>query len=307
VNISEINFQDILSDYFYGTGALSATETLLNAITKCKKAWMKRMLRHHGEWPVSDSYEIQFRDAVDDLIVCYNVLEVAITGGLILQPENNSQFWNDARVILENEFVRYYYVNLYPERLPQLLLLRLQCKFGYIEDGPTRVLVMSFFDLDRQFIQNHRGRYLLKMLDDFTIAGYRFLDVSSLLESPEKFIKSLLKNPDEKSILDEAVHELDLFLEFCFKLYDMILRSEPWPLLQSEIWLRYSYWFDIIGVQLNHHLGKALDKFLTWPPLSADQNLSEIQNYVDRARRTLKYLLSAKYTSYADKMLKSFR
>lgn len=224
MNLQEANFEDILSFYYENTDAREAAKELLGAIYGGNHAWLERTLRYHGERRVSDLTEIAFRNGVDDLMDCFGVLEIGATAGFVSVDSGPRGFRTDALRLLQNEHVRKYYASNYPERLPQMFLLRLEGRNGHVEDAAATPLCLSFFSLDHTFVQNHRAGYLLMLLDDFTVDGYRFEDMIGLLERPDQFVESLFRV--RKTALDYAVQELSLFFDFCFNLKELLEAAE---------------------------------------------------------------------------------
>ena len=308
MNLHVANFQDIFSTYFQGTDAHNAAGVILRKIELGESAWLARSLRHHREDPITKSKEIAFRDGVDELIDCFNVVEVAAMAGLISVDAADPWFGETVFPILKDFHVRKYYKVNYPQRLPQMLLLRLEGK-NLLVEPEAETLGLAFLDLDRRFNMDLGDSYLLALFDDFTIAGqYRFKDVIRLLEMPEKFMASLFKNEEDKDVPEQAAQELTLFIDFCFRLKELLEAGAKRKVLQAEIWLKYSYWFDILSKKLNRRLGQVLDRFVVWKPSSGgDQAVEEIQNYVLKARATLDFLFSQKYAGRVDALLDEHR
>src|SRR6185369_10312408 len=135
MSVKLANFHDILAFYFEGTSACVAAKDLIYAINNDHEPWLQRMLQNSPENTLRNNKEILFRKRVDALLGCYSVMEVAITGQLIPNPDPDEEFWKNAFSILDNAHVRYYYTVLHVEPLLRLLHKRLKDKSD-IENAP---------------------------------------------------------------------------------------------------------------------------------------------------------------------------
>lgn len=304
MNIQAANFDDILSYYFYATDANEALDVLQRKIERGKEKWLKRMLRDYREDPIYDPDEVAFRDGVDALLTFCNVVEYAATGRLINMQPSRHWSWLPLSGVLRNVHVRKYYRDFYPDRLPQLLLYRIDGKHEAVEEPGAENHCRRFLTLDWQFEKKHRSGYLLKLLDDFTIEDIRFSDVTERFEAPDGVIKSLLRPYDKKKAIDEAVIEFSQFLSFCGVLNQELEDTTGFPLLQAEAWSRYAYWFEIIEPKMNRRLGRTLNKFVTWkPPQGGQEAEKEIQDFVATAKSNLQKLFSREYSSRINTIL----
>jgi hypothetical protein len=297
VNVQDANFQDLLAAYYLGMPAQEAAEHLLKAIRGKANLQLTNLLRDYRVRPVYSDREIKLRAAVDRLLIFYDVMEIAALTGFI-RPPDRADFWKETESILEKTQVRKYYVEYYPLNLPRLLLLRMKGRHITVEKDTDLLvsLFVKFLELDRRFMADLNDGVFLRMLDSFTIDGRGFDDMVALIESQQEFIRRILLPPDEREIVDKALHEFSLFMQFSFDLYDLLARMRACPLLQSEVWNHYSYWFGIIGEQLERGLGQALNKFLTWRPgKNNEEQAKEIQDYVTKAKTVIKELTSLNF------------
>jgi hypothetical protein len=296
VNVPQANLEDLLARYYEATSARAAAEHLLGLIRDQKQAELAALLRDHRERTVEDPVELELRAAVDQLLTCYSAFEVACIAGFI--PSIPDGFRSQAGTILGHREVRRFYEKLYPTRLPTLFLRRIQRNgSGPLVEGPAVAGVMiAFLELDRQFTEKLAEKTLLLLLDSFTLDEERFDDFVNLLGTPAAFIERLLDEDNHEDVLALAAKEFGLFMQFCFDLRDLLIRTEI-PLLQSAVWTYYSYWFDILGRELNTRLGQALERFLQWKAdgEEAAEASEEIQDYVRRARGVLEELTSGAY------------
>lgn len=298
MNVHRANFQDILRFYFERQTAATATEVLEHMIAGREHLQLANLLRDHRRKSVYSKRERYLRACIDDLLLCYNIFEIGTLTQFIPGPDE-SEFWHKIQTILENKHVRRYVEEFYPLKLPQLLALRLQQHYRQVEvdDGAVANVVVQFLALDRGFMSNLNDSYLLSMLDSFTIQGYRFHDVVKLIDKPETFVERILLPPTKRSIPDLALQELSQFFQFSINLDELLRSLNGYPLVQSELWNHYSYWFERIGSKLHRKLGAALDQFLGWKPIDSDDRAAlEIQEYVGRARLVIDTLTSRRYS-----------
>ena len=303
--IQRANFEDLRERYFQASPADVAVEVLLEAIREKKHLYLSTLLRDYRERAVRDPKEIELRAAVDALLIGYSVMEMAVLSGFILPPEA-SPFWKEAESILSNNQMRRYYVEFYPIRLPQLLLLRLQGRHTATEaQSPTLIgTLLQFLELDYRFMRELNDSELLRMLDSFWYGGVGFPHIVDLIASKDEFVRSMLRPPEERDLRDKVLHQFSLFMQFCFDLQALLDRVDKHPLLQSELWHHYSYWFGIIGQQMQRQLGEAVDQFLAWEAAGASkEQATEIRDYVAKANAVVKKLVSPSYREPVDRLL----
>jgi hypothetical protein len=306
VNLQQANFEDLLATYYLGTAAHEAAQHLGRLARTEQHLELATLLRDYRERGIHSRTEIELRAATDRLMTCCSVMEIASLTGFV--PElRQTDFAMAMLPILENKHVRRYYEDFYPTKLPQLFRHRLSGTNRVIEKSDrsdTYSRVMAFLDLDRRFMEQLDDGYLLRMLDSFRIEGYWFSDVVAVVRKPEEFISRLLLAPEERDALSRALNEFSLFMQFCFDLQRLLTLTQPQPLLQSAIWNHYSYWFDIIGMELNEQLGDALSQFLAWKPEGDDIDASNaVQTYVAEARAALETLTSRRFANPVDTLL----
>jgi hypothetical protein len=307
MNIQKVNLEDLLATYYHGTAAYEAAKHLGNLIRGDQQRQLATLLRDYRERAITSPKEIKLRAATDRLMTCYSIMEITSLMDFIPALQQTS-FGINMRTILENKLVRRYYEEFYPEKMPQLFRRRLAGTNRVIEkiDPPDlNHTIMVFLDLDRRFMETLDDGYLLRMLDSFTIQGYRFSDVVELVSKPDKFINHLLLVPKESDVMSRTINEFSLFMQFCFDLRKLLSQTESYPLIQSAMWNHYSYWFDIIGDELSKQLGEALSRFLEWKPVGEDRDAAKaVQDYVHEAHTVLHVLMSQKFVGPVDVLLK---
>lgn len=232
VNLQQANYESLLDSYYQNTTAHQAAEHLGSLIQDKKGQELAILLRDYREEAITSSREINLRAATDRLMKCCSVMEIASLARFI--PDlRQTKFGLEMHAILENEYVRRYYEEFYPEKLPLLFRFRLAGKnlaSENIEASNINGTIIAFLDLDRRFMETLDDSYLLRMLDSFTIDGYRFSDIIDLINRPSEFIHYLLMEPKERETLSHAVNELSLFMQFCFDLKCLLSRSSSYPI-----------------------------------------------------------------------------
>ena len=308
MNLQWANFEDLLATYYHGTAAHEAASHLAALISRKREGELATLLRDYREKAITSPTEINLRAAIDRLMNCCSVIEIASLTSFV--PElSQTSFAREMQPILDDRNVRRYYQEFYPTKLPQLFCYRLagsNCSIEAAEQGVSFRNVMAFLDLDRRFSEKLDDGYLLRMLDSFRIQGYWFSDVVDIIGSPQGFINRLMLPPEERDARSQALTEFSLFMQFCFDFRLLLNWTESEPLLQSAMWNHYSYWFDIIGDKLRQQLGDALARFLEWTPAGTDQETAKaIQTYVREAEGVLRVLTSRQFAGPVDALLRS--
>lgn len=309
MNVQIANFENLLASYYDGTTAHEAAKHIIDLIRKEQHEMLSSLLRDYREKSITSTEEITFRASTDRLMKCVSACEIASLLNFI--PDvRHTKFGRQMTTILENKHVRRYYEDFYPERMPQLFRSRLSGTNTITEKIRARDvnrLIIVFLDLDRRYMETLEDGYLLRMLDSFTIDGYRFSDVVNLIGEPDQFINRLLLAPKERDTLSKALNEFSLFMQFCFDLRRLLLKTDSYPLIQSAIWNHYGYWFEIIGDELQEQLGQALTRFLDWQSHTGNRAAVEsVQKYVREARDVLTVLTSKKFISPVDLLIEDF-
>jgi small subunit ribosomal protein S6 len=303
MNLQQANFEDLITTYYYGTSAYEAAGHLVGLITREQSQPLATLLRDYRKRAVNMPSEIKFREAVDDLMICCSAMELASLIGFI-PIFQQTDFGSKILLILENKYVRLYYEEFYPTKLPQLLRCRLAGAHHVINGTELYSNFMAFLALDRRFMEKLNNCYLLRMLDSFTIKEYRFSDVVNLLSTPNKFIELLLVAPDKRDVMSQTLNEFSSLMQFCFDLRKLLILTESQPLFQSAIWNHYSYWFQIIGKELSEQLGEALQQFIKWKPVINNKDtINTIYCYVTKAKAVLSELTSNNYSIPVDDLL----
>lgn len=297
MNIPEANYQTLLKTYFENETVASVREQLLDLIRQGDQRKLGTLLRDHRSRSVKSKREIDFRSAVDALLNGYSALEIALTA-VFIPPPDQSAFWEQTALLLDHPAVQRYYGEYYSLILPQLLHRRLQNPDQRLDsqDQDFSSPLLQFLHLDQRFNETFHDSYLLKMLDSFSIDGFRFPDVVRAISDPRDFVERVLLPPDQQGVLDIALVQFGDFLRFCFELHGLLNRLVDAPALQTRIWGHYGYWFGKMGSRLKSSLGTALDGLNEWESSGDDpQSGTEIVEFVARSRQVLDELCAESY------------
>jgi hypothetical protein len=297
VTVKSANLEDLHRTYFQRTGAARALKEILHHIEAGRLKKLSSVLRSHEYATISSESEIAFRDRVDDLLSYCGVLEIAVLARFIDEP-GDSAFWLNLSRILGCLPVQRYYVEYYPQRLPNLLQARLTGRFAIFLPDDHRVLeaMMEFFRLDRRFHRLFDGGVLLPMLDGFTYDGVGLEDVAECIARPRRFLDALLAPRDDRDVTELAIQEFAAFVQFSFELKELLDRLDELPLLQSEIWHYFGYWYGHLRSEMRTGLRDALNEFTHWRAPARQREASRaVRTEVRRANLVIAALTSRTY------------
>lgn len=229
------------------------------------------ILRDHRELGVYKRSEIDFRHDVDHFLHFVGVLELA-TQVQFFDPQKLA--WKDAteatattfRALSDESFVRYF-SQIYPEELPQVFgsRLGLHPEYEFIElpprHGPQYVFY-KLLEVDRLFVCDPDMDLFLKLLDDFTISGFRFSDLLEVLSNPKDVAKLL--DSESFSVAADSMIGMEKFLFFCEALVPVLRAASESPSFQASTYELYRYWFSETGSNSRVKLGEALSKIAAW-------------------------------------------
>jgi hypothetical protein len=302
MNLKTTNFEDLHKSYYNGTGAARAATEIVRSIEGRETSKLAHLLRDHRKETVQSQTEIAFRDRVDELLTYCGILEIGSLAKFIDGPDG-APLWSTLGMILSNPAVRNYYVQYYPVRLPYLLHARIRGEhsLGESESSEVHSLMIDFLRLDHRFDSLFGEGYLLPMLDHFTYGDIGFDDVVQSIQQPGRFIDALLRPENERDITEIAIQELSALVQFSYDLKRLLDRAGAYPLLQSEMWHHFGYWYGSVGTRMRSGLGEALDQFLRWQPEGEQEEaLAEIREEIARAKAVIYALTSSSYSTAAN-------
>jgi len=258
-----------LKNRFYERGGAAAAIRVIEK-TRPQKLW--HLLRHHNEEPVLGQ-EVTLRDAVDDLLSFYGVVEVASCIDFV--PSVLPQaFQEEALRVLSEPAVRRYYewnyplpiVNRFRERLLGWTIARDR------SGGVDKIsLFYRFLSLLEMIESDDRVTAFLWLLDSGEEGGYEIDDVLYVLSSPKRFISSTSRSPQRQTKLDKAVIGFSRFLNICVEYYNLLRDAAEVPVFAESIWAHQAYWF----YRLHEDFGKDLERSIKltnrWTKSKADK------------------------------------
>ncbi len=262
-DLRQVNLADLKQIYLLGTEAAQAARVLEGR--GADMSYMTRLLRHHAV-AVTDPEEINLRESFDQFMEFCSILEIAAISSYVPPvSEWPRQQRESVLQALQHPAVRTFYEKHYPLVLPQLLRGRLQGEAALVESGQDAPgLYVRLLDLNVAMRPDVELTTFFRMLDQFTIGGYRISDVNELLKDPDSFFEHLACPPSKRTPLQHGLRGLGRFLVFCDRLGDWLKASSKFPFLQSAGWHLYGYWFGIMRESLARELMGALDEFQEW-------------------------------------------
>ncbi|MEM7247373.1 MAG: hypothetical protein AAF533_18680 [Acidobacteriota bacterium] len=267
MNLAEINLGDLESRCFKPTLAPKAVDWFRAHETD--RPVVSRTLRDHrphGQ-TVSDRDEIHLRDAMDELLGWYSVVEIGCLIGFFPNPLPEP-LATDARTLLSHDDVRPFYERHYPLVLPQHLLRRLEGQ-GLGEPHPrAAALFIELLEATRVLDEDRDVLSWLRCLDDYRVSKGGVV-VSSLdhvletLESPQLFLE-VSADTSSREPLARAVRGFGKFLAFAQDFHRLLERMSDEPLLQSAAWHLNGYWFERLRVRSPEVIDDAVGRLGGW-------------------------------------------
>jgi hypothetical protein len=289
------NYDRLKQQYFCDTDARRAAARISAAKTPVRAGKLGHLLRYHGESRVKKR-ETWKRDAVDELLHFYGVMEVAALLGLIPKP-----LPHDLRKMavehLSHPAVNKYFVTNYPLVLPQLFLLRALDLLS-LTDGSEGASFPEFVQLLQLDAIIHGGDedidVFLWFLDGGSRNGYDIDDTIRKFRRAERFFRSLAKQREQMTTADSSVRGCVLFLDFCREL-DSFLRSKSIsPLLRYESWHLYGYWFSNLQAIVANRVSDMIERAGEWR-VEGKAGTREKARSVAELHAVMQRLLSGEY------------
>jgi hypothetical protein len=229
------------------------------------------LLRDHRERMIEARGEIDLRDAFDELLAYYSLIEIAMRAGVVSRlPEPLTK---EVRSLLQHSSVRPFYESYYPLVLPQLLLRRLMQKTGAPGSAENDRLPVfyKFLDVstlidDGTLAEDGDAETFFWLLDDGKTAdGYSVEDFLEVTKRPRDLFVRMQRQDDDQDWLDVSLHGFKKFLTFCVS-FDAFLARVQEPSLQSAYWHYHGYWFGQLQAELGTSVLMALNNFTAWKP-----------------------------------------
>ncbi len=292
------NLQDLLQLYYDDTEAPRAIDLFDSVERQTYPRDLEVVLRDHRTRKISDPQEIIDRAALDDLLTCYSVLEIATQVDYVAPMDG--EFRAQATRILERREVRTYYESHYPLLLPQLFRARLE-GFGSVQvhRGPRQVAALQrILELETRFIRNPEVQVFLALADDFQIRGYTREHLFQVVSEPAQLAERLARPREQRDILDDALRGLRGFLFLSDGLYRALGTLDGDPRFQSTLWHLFGYWFSERSGAVVPSVLQILDRFDAWDadPEEAGQDFTvPAQEGTEAIRTAITALASERY------------
>lgn len=238
-SILELNLSDLVRHYHDRTEAHVAADLL----DRARPGYLSNLLRDYRKRPIAERREVELRDAVDDLLTFYGLLEVGIVAGWLPWPLPE-ELSDRVRIHLTQPDILRYYREFYPLDLPAMLAARLsgwRGPRGRLTRG-TEGLFQSLLDISTDIEKNTAVDMFLWFLDDGYCDGYSFTDCYKALRTVERYIGHLTKPPAKRNALDLAVVGIGDYLTFCRSLDALLVSAGEFTDLQRAMWCHHAYW-----------------------------------------------------------------
>ena len=263
--LQRFNFDVLTKNHFAKTPAIRAERVLRTELGGGRSGVvLKNLLRHHAERAIVSPKEIGLRNAFDQLLAYYSLVEVGCIAAYLADPLPQA-FAEKARRYLTRTEVRKYYEQNYPLLLPQLLLKRLDGSLKLRETNTERSIPLYFQFLEvNAMIENENVSQFLWFLEDGTTEGYAIDDTLEALSEPKQFAKCLMQSPSSRDALDMSVIGFGRFIQFCRHMDSLLRACEGLALLQSAMWHYHAYWFKHMEVDFGKALAEAVAQVSSW-------------------------------------------
>ena len=308
----EMNLQGLIHGYRDQGRAKRGFDRLSKAVSANNVKFLKRFLRDHRYDSIIDAAEIKFRDQVDFLIGFYGLLELGILTGYV-SLTLNSRMQEEIELILENDFVRRYYVEYYPLLLPQVLLKATKLNKNQPNSQAPEVIDSLLF-LGGMLDDDVED--FLWLLDDGYFKGGNIVTLLSILKDRERMRKLLSKSKKEENRIDRAFWGFQKFTNYMVGYHSLLLKCANDRLLHSAVWHYQSYWFDgirdklqrayLVGIKNLEALSSSFtdgdfahdaspDRSKTRPSLARQLWESQSKGEIERIARSLEYNLETSH------------
>jgi tetratricopeptide (TPR) repeat protein len=296
IDIRKANLDHLQRQYFYGTTAVIAAQMMEGGKQQAVQSGLAQLLGSHKE-PVAKEGEIHLRNALDELLGFYSLVEIACLIRFVPHPLPE-EFGQKALAFLGDRDIRHYYEEDYPLLLTRLLRQRLtgEQDMHYPARPATAALFMELLDTNRLLEGDQEVETFLWLLDvrQPGIGQYSFRSVIEVLAEPREFMARFARESSEQDALDRSLHGLRKLLVFCTEFDALLQRARDYPVLQSAFWHYHSYWFQTIGQELRRGLEVALDQIHGWGTAVEERTVAEVGS-LESVGAVIRQLTSPQY------------
>src|SRR5258708_15233149 len=135
-NILAVNLRELERRYLYASDAKEAVALLDGSTSPDNDTKIRELLRHHSQKPITSKKELRLRQAFDELLGFYSLVEVGCLAGF-LEAVLPDYFATRAREHLSSAAVQKYYEQNYPLLLPRLLRKRAEKAYSLRDNEST--------------------------------------------------------------------------------------------------------------------------------------------------------------------------
>jgi hypothetical protein len=256
------NFKDIWRSY-----GIDKLLTALRPVVAMPPEQLDWLLRHHRTGSIRGKFEIQRRDAVDNLLHACGILEVGFQAGAVAVAEGS--FMVELASVLRIEQVRAYYIERYPLALPSKLLLRIDVQDLQPEASYLGSWFAELLNLDATFRDGQLATFL-RIVDGFHYGIVNFGHVRALARGKDALIKAITKPRADRSRAEEALAGIERFLLFCDDLLQLLTEAGD-PVLEDAAFQLYRYWFVARRSALAEVVDDALTALMSSSALLSDR------------------------------------
>lgn len=314
MDVALANLRALERRYLHGSLAPVAAATVAAELRSPGSIDLDSVLRHHDDEEVVDETEVFLRDAFDDLLAYYGLVEVGSLLG-VLPRELPGDMARTAREVLETPEVHRYYTRRYPLLLPDLLRRRVVGSWSRrldVDAAEAPSLFARFLDVNAVLdapSQTDEVEAFLWLLDGGSWGTADLSDMIKLLRNPKRVTDALRTPAEDADKLELAVHGFREFLVFCTSL-DALLQSCP-PPAAAAFWHQHAYWFRIVRRDVASAVDEAIEALSGWrapaanartrrrprwaEPLDLERERRDAKQSMDALRTTVRRLTSGAY------------
>jgi hypothetical protein len=301
MSIKKANFYDLHKVHYVGTGGA----TIANILQNMRRGNLPE--NSLGSFSptnhIGQSSAILFSPVIN-LLRFYSLLEIALIGKVIPEPDYMDGFWKEATENLSLLVPSQAADDNYPIVLPQFLLGRLEGRMHLEEEaidvryGEITSIFVSFSNLISRWRNPGTDMFLRLALSQDT--GDNDLEMFRMVvgDKNEFMGRILVRRSDRSRFPDQLLHGLSETLDLCEDIDRLLGESEAFPLLQSAMWIYHADLFSAVDRRLPSYLLKVVESFGNWvqdEPQS--ERAAEINDYIENVKDFMNRLSSGAYGS----------
>ncbi|MBZ5574423.1 MAG: hypothetical protein LAO09_21410 [Acidobacteriia bacterium] len=300
MSIQDANFEDLLKAH-YVESAGSALAGMLESIRRGELP-SHELDSFPLARPIGQSSAILFSPVIS-LLRFYSLLEIALLGKFVPEPDYMSTFWKETAdnlsLLLAESSAE---PDDYSTVLPRFLLGRLEGRMHLEEEGidarygELTSIFLSFLSLISRWRNPDIGLLLRFILspDTSDIDLERFRIVVS--DKDDFMSRILAVRSEQKEFPDRLLQGLSGTLGLCEDLDRLLEDSKPFPLVQSAMWTYHADLFSTVGGRLPSYLMAVVTSFVEWTTEEPEsERATAITSYVENVKEFMGRLSSGAY------------